>query len=64
MKEHKTLKVDMSFPEYGSDELTKLLNSGWVIIDKTVERERYIYYVLSNNFDPDLGKTGEPPTKE
>jgi hypothetical protein len=56
MKEHKTLKIDMSFPGFFDEQLVKMLNSGWVIVDKTVERERYIYYVLSNNFDPDLGK--------
>ena len=56
MKEHKTLRIDMAFPEHQEKVLTKMLDEGWKIIDKTVQNERYLFYVLTNNYDPDLGK--------
>ena len=53
MKEHKTLKIDMAFKGLADKELIESLNNGWSILDKTVERERYLYYVLVK----------EPPVK-
>ena len=45
------------------DELLKMLEEKWIIIDKTVLWERYIQYILSKSLDPDLWKTWNKTTK-
>ena len=46
MKEYESIKVDGSFPEYGTKQLGDRLNDGWTIVDKTVTGERYILYLI------------------
>jgi hypothetical protein len=62
MSKYKTLKIDGSFPDSGAEQLTRLLEEGWWIHDKTVVTERYIFYVLKHYtdrdpLDSDVGKT-------
>jgi hypothetical protein len=58
MKNYFTIKLDISFPEYGEQQLVRKLEEGWHIFDKTILGSRYIYYVLKR-YDPDYGKCGE-----
>jgi hypothetical protein len=60
MKEIKTIQVDGRYPEYRMKELGVYLQDGWVIIDKTIIKDRFVNYVLTKFNDPDLGKSGTP----
>jgi hypothetical protein len=66
MREYKTLKVDTAFPDYGSKQLIELLKNGWVIKDKSIMKDRYIFYVLEKFNDPDIDKCsyGSEPNEE
>jgi len=44
--EIETLKIDIAFPDYRAEQLRQMLLNGWIIKDKTVMNERYIFYVL------------------
>jgi hypothetical protein len=64
MEKYKTLKIDGSFPDSNAKQLTRLLEEGWWIHDKTVITDRYIFYVLKHSTDrdylnSDVGKTNE-----
>lgn len=51
------IKIDSAFKWRMDDELLKILEHWWNIIDKTILGDRYIQYILSKTSDPDLWKT-------
>lgn len=57
-----TIKIDIAFPDFGTDKLKEKLNRGWVILDKTVMDGRYVFYVLRET-DPDVGKCSNSTKK-
>lgn len=54
----KAIKIDGSFPDWGTKQLGEALETGWAVYDKTVLDERYVLYLLRH--DPDVGKTNKP----
>lgn len=47
----KSIKIDGSFPEYGTKLLAEALSSGWRVFDKNILGERYIVYILKKDED-------------
>jgi hypothetical protein len=62
MEKVKTIQVDGRFPDFRAEKLAEYLQDGWIIMDKTIIKERYINYILFKTNDPDLGKTGDMVT--
>jgi hypothetical protein len=56
MKIYETLKIDTSFPDFGSNKLKSMLADDWIIIDKNIAKQRYLFYVLCKELDIDVGK--------
>ena len=54
--EYEIIKIDTFFPDFRTKELKTKLQDGWIIIDKTLLKDRYIHYVLGKNIDSDIGK--------
>jgi len=59
MKIYEHIKIDTSFPEWQTKKLGDMLSDGWIVFDKTVVSDRYLFYVLEFETDEDLGKSGE-----
>jgi len=57
----KAIKIDGSFPEWGTKQLAEAIAAGWQVYDKTVIGERYVLYLLRH--DPDVGTTNEHPNQ-
>lgn len=43
---HKTIKIDTCCNGNADYQLLDLLDAGWIILDKTVTNDRYIYFIL------------------
>ncbi len=59
---YETIKIDTAFPGFRDKQLEARLEEGWIIHDKTVTGDRYIYYVIC--FSPekqDLRKQSDTP---
>lgn len=46
MYKYETIKIDVSFPDFRATQLEEKLYDGYEIVDKTVLKDRYIFYVL------------------
>lgn len=48
MNDIKVIKLDTAYPDFQGKELGELLSSGWRVLEKASDGERYVVYILTN----------------